>query len=372
VIRLRLSKPTLFLLMAWIAVCLAVAAGVVVWLWGRSAFRRHGSHADLPNGHRIIPIPTVVAADGIQREDTLGTAQQEEDAQEEEVVDHEGEPQFLQPLVSRADGDIVDPVTVAPTQPFIQSGAAWVEANVEIEAGLGVACAKANHYLDEQFIQAQNHLKKKLNLFLISKDDRDAVLKKECSLLLTSRLADLANNGKIQDAYALGVPVLLAEDVGDCGVGDSLKVYLSPARLLEYQRQRSVFDDNWELVPYMLKGNDRYFLTHSDAGYKLLKVLEDYLENTLGTKQEIKSQSVPKSKEIDFVVVPCLRTTSARFTSVLARENPVLVIRSQDLEGRSVGDEVPAWRWKGGDFFMYPPLKRERNNKALFDPASPQ
>ncbi len=85
----------------------------------------------------------------------------------------------------------------------------------------------------------------------------------------------------------------------------------------------------------------------------------------LGPRQEIKTQTVPRKAELDFVVVPTLRTTSAKFLSVLARETPVLAIRSSDLEGRAIGDEVPAWRWKGGEFFVYPPMKRSRKGEPL-------
>lgn len=345
--------------MIWLALCLAIAVAVTVWLWGRAALRRSVSHADLPNGPGILPIPTADAGDDLGRELPLGAALQEEQLTEAEAADKAGSPE-----IPGAEVEISAPAQVPSAQPLVQAGALWVEESVEIEPGLGVVCAKANHYRDELFSEAQNHLKNDLNLFLISKDDRDAVFKKECGLLLASRLSDLQSNGKIQDAYAIGVPVLLAEDVGDCRIGDTLKGHFSQAGLEEYQRARSAFEVNWEMVSYRLQGNDRYFLTHSDSGYKLLSKLEDYLKETLGPKQEINRQIVPKGKQLDFVVVPTLRTTSSKFISVLAREVPVLAIRSYDLEGRSVGDEVPAWRWKGGEFFLYPTLKRDRINEA--------
>lgn len=343
--------------MAWIAIFLAISVAAAVWVWGRAAQRRRGSHAELPSRTGISPSPTLDAGDRPLSNGLGGAA-----VQEEEVHATTEPAEALSSLV-----EIAAPPAEPAVETITRAGAPWVEGAIEIEPGLGVACAKANHYKDQLFIQAQTHLKKDLNLFLISKDDRDVVLRKECGLLLASRLADLETNGKIQDAYALGVPVLLAEDVGDCAIGDMLKVHFSPAQLQEYQRIRSAFEAQWELVPYQLKGNDKYFLTHSDAGYKLLNGLEVYLEQALGPRQEIKSQSVSKKVELDFVVVPTLRTTSSKFLSVLARETPVLAIRSPDLEGRGIGDEVPAWRWKGGEFFMYPPMKRARSVAHLPD-----
>jgi hypothetical protein len=248
-----------------------------------------------------------------------------------------------------------------PVEASAKARVEWVEDKVEIEPGIGVACAKANHYADELFAKAQDRLKVDINMFLLGKNDQDVVLKKECGLLLASRLSDIETNSKIQDAYTLGVPIVLAEDVCRYVNGGSLTAYLSPDRLQEYKRSQSAFEENWDLVPYRLQGNDKYFLTHSDAGYKLLSSLEGYLREVIGPKQDVKSQSIPKGKPLDFVVVPTLRTTSAKFISVLAREMPVLAIRSSDLEGREIGDDVPAWRWKGGEFFLYPPLRRERD-----------
>lgn len=348
--------------MVWVALCLAVVVTVTVWLWGRSALRRSVSHADLQRRPRL-PLSTTTDARAETESDVpLGAALQENEELEEEV------PQTPELRIARkADGEIATPADVLPAPVGVQEEVLWVEGTIEIEPGLGIVCAKANNYKDELFTQAQNKLKTELNLFLISKNDRDGVLKKECGLLLASRLSDHESNSKIQDAYLLGVPVLLAEDVGECMTGDLLKVYFSPAGLEEYQRVRAASQANWELVSYQLQGNDRYFLTHSDAGYKLLSSLEVYLKETLGSKQEIKSQTVPKGKQIDFVIVPTLRTTSSKFISVLSREIPVLAIRSSDMEGCSVGDEVPAWRWKGGEFYSYPPLKRNRIGEPRAD-----
>lgn len=348
--------------MVVIALFLAVSVAVAVWLWARTAVRRGNSHADLPKGFGAPEAPIVQAGDSFI-EDHHGTTPKPEKSLKSDAS--------RDPKSPNAPGSSiqVDVKAEAPTaQTLIRAGAQWMAGAIEIEPGIGVVCAKGNHYKDPAFEDAQNHLKNVLNLFLITKNDRDAVLSKECGLLLTSRLADLEHNSKIQDAYALGVPVLLAEDVGACRIGDSVKVYLSPAQLQHYKRGRSEFDANWELVSYQLKGNDMYFLTHSYSGYKLLAELEDHLEQALGPKQEIKGQYVPKGRALDFVVVPTLRTTSARFISVLARENPVLAIRSYDLEGRSVGDMVPAWRWKGGEYFIYPPMKRERTSQVDLPP----
>lgn len=345
--------------MVWLALCLAFLVAVAVWVWGKTFLRRTGSHADLPNGRIPPKISTLEERDDPQTARTLSDASQKKESSKEDVSWEVGIP-----INSEAKLQIIQPAEAASAEPLVRSRQIWADDTIEIEPGLGIVCAKANHYKDELFTRAQSHLKKEVNLFIISKDERDSVLRKECGLLLASRLSDLEGNSKMLDAYCMGVPVLLAEDIGGCNIGDSVKAYFSPSGLARYQQLRSMFEANWELVPYQLKSNDRYFITHSDSGYKLLSRLEVYLKEAIGPKQEIKSQAVPKSRQLDFVVVPTLRTTSARFISVLTREMPVLAIRSYDLEGRRAGDEVPAWRWKGGDFFIYPPLNRSRISES--------
>jgi hypothetical protein len=258
--------------MVWVALSLALAVAVAVWVWGRAALRRSASHAELPGETEISSSPAVDVGVTTPNDDPDSAAVLQEEVQ------HTAETADVLPV----EVETAAPAAEPPAATLIRAGAPWVEGVIEIEPGLGVVCAKANRYKDSLFIQAQDHLKNALNLFLISKNDLDVVLKKECGMLLASKLSDLESNGKIQDAYALGVPVLLAEDVGDCAIGDMLKAYFSPARLQEYQRMRSAFEAQWEIVPYQLKGNDRYFLTHSASGYKLLPALEAYLEQTLG------------------------------------------------------------------------------------------
>ena len=251
-----------------------------------------------------------------------------------------------------------DAVAVAPPRPaslsnISSAGSEWAADFLEIEAGLGVVCAKDNSYKDELFIQAQNYLKRERNLFLMSKNDADIVKRKECSFVLASKLSDISTNPKIRDAFERGIPVVLASEVLASQPGDPVKAYLSHLCIDGFRDSRRRFEENWDLIGIRLDKNMKYFLTHSSAGYPLLAKEEAYLADLLGPKVETKN-SISKNVDLDFVVVPTLRTTSAKFAQVLERQTPVLAVKSVDVEGVSVGDEVPAWRWLGGKFFSYP------------------
>lgn len=234
----------------------------------------------------------------------------------------------------------------------------WCEDYVEIEAGLGVVCAKSNSYVDSGFKSAQDVLRHEHGLFLIHKGK--SVQSKECSFVLAARLSDLSDNVKIQDAYAIGIPVVLAKDVLKCEYGNPVKSFLARGRLEEYQDLRRKFEANWELVSLVLDSEIKYFLTHSSAGgqLKVIEAAEEYLGRMIGPAIELKGSGVPKKKEVDMVVVPTLKTTSKKYDDVLGRTEPPLVVKVSDLKGVQLGDQVPAWRWRGGAYFQYPPIER--------------
>ncbi|EAU73158.1 hypothetical protein [Synechococcus sp. RS9916] len=57
--------------------------------------------------------------------------------------------------------------------------------------------------------------------------------------------------------------------------------------------------------------------------------------------------------------MPTLRTSSRKYLQVIEREQPVMVVKVADLKGVSLGDSIPAWRWRGGEYFQYPVLERK-------------
>ena len=49
---------------------------------------------------------------------------------------------------------------------------------------------------------------------------------------------------------------------------------------------------------------------------------------------------------------------------MIEREQPVLVVKAADLKGVSLGDSIPAWRWRGGEYFQYPVLERKADSHS--------
>lgn len=106
----------------------------------------------------------------------------------------------------------------------------WVEDVVEIEPGIGVVSARDNSISDPVFKAAQDHLRRNLDLFMMSKDDAGIVYRKEAGILLTSSLEHIEANHKILDAYRAGVPIVLAREVVECSIGESVPAYFAPTR----------------------------------------------------------------------------------------------------------------------------------------------
>lgn len=231
----------------------------------------------------------------------------------------------------------------------------WIEDVVEIEPGIGVVSARDNSTSDPVFKAAQDHLRRGLNLFMLNKSDAEIVYRKEAGILLTSSLDHIETNYKILDAYRAGVPVVLAREVVECSIGETVPAYFAPTRHQEYCQAREDFQASWELSAHRLSAGDLYFTTHSRAGGELecIKQIKYYLEPLIGKSLEIGNR-LAASEHVDFVIAPTLRTVSTNFQTALKRQPAIPVVRSYDLIDRLAGEEVPAWRWRGGDPWIYP------------------
>lgn len=84
-----------------------------------------------------------------------------------------------------------------------------------------------------------------------------------------------------------------------------------------------------------------------------IKQIKNYLELVIGKSLDIGNR-LAASQAVDFVIAPTLRTVSTNFQRALQRQPVIPVVRSYDLIDRMVGEEVPAWRWRGGDPWIYP------------------
>lgn len=231
----------------------------------------------------------------------------------------------------------------------------WVKDVIEIEPGIGVVSARDNSAPDPVFRAAQDHLRRDLCLFMMSKDDPEIVYRKEAGILLTSSLDHIETNRKILDAYRAGVPIVLACDALECSIGDIIPAYFSPARHPGFCQAREEFLSCWELSAHHLAAGSLYFATHTRSGGELecIKQVKQYLEPVIGNSLVIGNR-LPAGQAVDFVIVPTLRTTSSNFQRALERRPPIPVVRSYDLIGKVAGDEVPAWRWRGGEPWIYP------------------
>ena len=87
------------------------------------------------------------------------------------------------------------------------------------------------------------------------------------------------------------------------------------------------------------------------------------LADLIGPRLALKAE-VPAEQRVDMVVVPTLRTSSRKYLQVIEREQPVLVVKAADLKGVSLGDSIPAWRWRGGEYFQYPVLERKADSHS--------
>ena len=262
----------------------------------------------------------------------------------------------------------VDPVAVeqmavdlevAPEpEPEPETSGPWVMERVDLEPGQGFICARDGNDKNLRFVEARTRLTEQFGLFQVGKTNADAVRKKEVMLMLVVDLNELATNARIQEAHALGLPVVLMDDLLATEAGEPLKGYLSPQHAPAYRQARGAFQQHWQQTSVELQPGMEYFLTHSNAGCSLLSEEGQQLADLIGPRLALKAE-VPAEQRVDMVVVPTLRTSSRKYLQVIEREQPVLVVKAADLKGVTLGDSIPAWRWRGGEYFQYPVLERK-------------
>ena len=262
----------------------------------------------------------------------------------------------------------VDPVAVeqmavdlevAPEpEPEPELSGPWVMERVDLEPGQGFICARDGNDKNLRFVEARTRLTEQFGLFQVGKTNADAVRKKEVMLMLVVDLNELATNARIQEAHALGLPVVLMDDLLATEAGEPLKGYLSPQHAPAYRQARGAFQQHWQQTSVELQPGMEYFLTHSNAGCSLLSEEGRQLADLIGPRLALKAE-VPAEQRVDMVVVPTLRTSSRKYLQVIEREQPVLVVKAADLKGVTLGDSIPAWRWRGGEYFQYPVLERK-------------
>ena len=234
----------------------------------------------------------------------------------------------------------------------------WVMERVDLEPGQGFICARDGNDKNLRFVEARTRLTEQFGLFQVGKTNADAVRKKEVMLMLVVDLNELATNARIQEAHALGLPVVLMDDLLATEAGEPLKGYLSPQHAPAYRQARGAFQQHWQQTSVELQPGMEYFLTHSNAGCSLLSEEGQQLADLIGPRLALKAE-VPAEQRVDMVVVPTLRTSSRKYLQVIEREQPVLVVKAADLKGVTLGDSIPAWRWRGGEYFQYPVLERK-------------
>ena len=258
---------------------------------------------------------------------------------------------------------VAEPVVAPEPDPEPEVDGPWVMELVDLEPGQGFICARNGNDKNLRFVEARTRLSQQFGLFQVGKTNADAVRKKEVMLLLVVDLNELATNARIQDAHALGLPVVLMDDLLATEAGEPVKGYLSPEHAPAYRQARSSFQQHWQQTSVQLQPGMEYFLTHSNAGCSLLSEEGQQLADLIGPRLALKAE-VPADQPVDMVVVPTLRTSSRKYLQVIEREQPVLVVKAADLKGVSLEDSIPAWRWRGGAYFQYPVLERKAGSHS--------
>ena len=269
--------------------------------------------------------------------------------------------QQASPEVSSAAAPAGAPVVEPELEPEVT--APWVLERVDLERGEGFICARNGRDKNLRFVEARTRLTEQFGLFQVGKTNADAVGKAEVMLMLVADLEELATNPRIQEAHARGLPVVLMDDLLATAAGEPLHGYLAPQHAPAYRQARDAFHQHWQQTSLQLQPGMQYFLTHSNAGCSLLSEEGQQLADLIGPRLALKAE-VPAEQRVDMVVVPSLRTSSRKYLQVIEREQPVLVVKAADLKGVSLGDSIPAWRWRGGDYFQYPLLERKADSHS--------
>ena len=324
-------------------VCTALAYGL--WRLLRVQVRHQQAHTEVSSAAGSAVAPVVPAAQPVV----------EQSAPAAPVA----KPVAAEPVAA-------EPVVAQPAvEPELELEAAgpWVMERVDLEPGQGFICARDGNDKNLRFVEARTRLAEQFGLFQVGKTNADAVRKKEVMLMLVVDLNELATNTRIQEAHALGLPVVLMDDLLATEAGEPVKGYLSPEHAPAYRQARGSFQQHWQQTSVQLQPGMEYFLTHSNAGCSLLSEEGQQLADLIGPRLALKAE-VPAEQRVDMVVVPTLRTSSRKYLQVIEREQPVLVVKATDLKGVSLGDSIPAWRWRGGEYFQYPVLERNADSHS--------
>ena len=334
-------------------VCTALAYGL--WRLLRVQVRRQQAHTEVSSAAGSAVAPVVPAAKPQPQVEVIAAPAQ---IAPNPVV---AEPAVAEPVV--AEPIAAEPAVESEPELELEAAGPWVMERVDLEPGQGFICARDGNDKNLRFVEARTCLAEQFGLFQVGKTNADAVRKKEVMLMLVVDLNELATNTRIQEAHALGLPVVLMDDLLATEAGEPVKGYLSPEHAPAYRQARGSFQQHWQQTSVQLQPGMEYFLTHSNAGCSLLSEEGQQLADLIGPRLALKAE-VPAEQRVDMVVVPTLRTSSRKYLQVIEREQPVLVVKAADLKGVSLGDSIPAWRWRGGEYFQYPVLERNADSHS--------
>ena len=244
-------------------VCGALAYGL--WRLLRVQFRHQQAHTEASPA--VAPVVKPVAAQPV--------------AVEQEPVEQAAvEPVASEPLA-------VEPVVAPEPEPEPETSGPWVMERVDLEPGQGFICARDGNDKNLRFVEARTRLTEQFGLFQVGKTNADAVRKKEVMLMLVVDLHELATNARIQEAHALGLPVVLMDDLLATEAGEPLKGYLSPQHAPAYRQARGAFQQHWQQTSVELQPGMEYFLTHSNAGCSLLSEYTLALHDALPIRKSV-------------------------------------------------------------------------------------
>ena len=201
-------------------VCTALAYGL--WRLLRVQVRHQQAHTEVSPASTPAVAPVVPAAQPVVEQSAPAAPVAKpvvaEPAVAEPVV---AEPVAAQPAVASEPEAELEPEAAGP----------WVMERVDLEPGQGFICARDGNDKNLRFVDARTRLAEQFGLFQVGKTNADAVRKKEVMLMLVVDLNELATNARIQEAHALGLPVVLMDDLLATDAGEPVKGYLSPEHL---------------------------------------------------------------------------------------------------------------------------------------------
>ena len=247
-------------------VCTALAYGL--WRVLRVQVRHQQAHTEVSPASTPAVAPVVPAAQPVV-EQSVPAAPVAKPAVAEPAV---AEPVVAEPVA--ANPVVAQPAVASEPEPEAElepeAAGPWVMERVDLEPGQGFICARDGNDKNLRFVDARTRLAEQFGLFQVGKTNADAVRKKEVMLMLVVDLNELATNARIQEAHALGLPVVLMDDLLATDAGEPVKGYLSPEHAPVYRQARGSFQQHWQQTSVQLQPGMEYFLTHSNAGCSLL------------------------------------------------------------------------------------------------------